>query len=644
MNQSDAQLERSPRPLWSSPISPSELAGAFRLLDVGWSHDGKAILWLEGRSSRNVLVYQSADGRIQRDLTGELSVRSRVGYGGGEWTVSGGQAFFVVDSKIYQLEIDSGTARKLPSPPGPPASPSVSPDGRLLLAIFSTDEKDGIALLTLEGNAGENGAEWQVLHEEFDFYMQPAWAPEGDEICWIAWNHPNMPWDGTGLYRGRLVLSEDKASLKDVRCLRGSPDGTVALFQPEFSPHYGKLISVISSESGWSNLMLLDPRSGESVVQFQEEKEHAPPAWVQGMRSYGWAPEGADLWLLRLHTGFTSLGRCSLERQRIESIEVGNSDYTDLRQISVSSRGELALIASGPGRPAEVISVAPNGSVRTHRRSLARSVPSAYVSQPEPLVCRTEHSNCHVLYYPPAHPEQQSAEPPPLLIKVHGGPTHQYYAKYDLDTLFFTSRGIAVGALNYRGSSGYGTAFQRELEQRWGQADVQDVFACAETLIKDGKADSRRIFVAGGSAGGLTALLCLARRPGFLAAAIVRYAVTDLEALARETHKFEEYYLERLVGDPESHRKRYLERSPLHLADRIRDPVAIFQGDKDKVVPRSQSDRLVESLKEREVFHIYHVFEDEGHGFKNRANIETYYSEVERFLQHILAPKSGPGS
>jgi dipeptidyl aminopeptidase/acylaminoacyl peptidase len=119
-------------------------------------------------------------------------------------------------------------------------------------------------------------------------------------------------------------------------------------------------------------------------------------------------------------------------------------------------------------------------------------------------------------------------------------------------------------------------------------------------------------------------------------AAICRYAVTDLKALYKDTHKFEAFYLHGLIGDPRKQERRYLERSPLHRADQIQDPVAIFQGDEDRVVPPDQAGAIVASLRERGIPYHYRLFPGEGHGWRKKETILQYYREVEGFLaRHV---------
>jgi dipeptidyl aminopeptidase/acylaminoacyl peptidase len=220
-----------------------------------------------------------------------------------------------------------------------------------------------------------------------------------------------------------------------------------------------------------------------------------------------------------------------------------------------------------------------------------------------------------------------------LLVNVHGGPTSARTRSFSADTCFFTDRGWAVLEVNYRGSTGYGEAYRLALNGRWGQLDTQDCVEGAKAMVSQGVADARRLAIKGGSAGGFTVLNALVHHPGLFRAGISNYGVTDLAQLEATTHKFEARYLDRLVGPLPQQVALYRARSPLHHAHQIRDALAIFQGSDDKVVPLEQAESIVDALKKAGTPHHYRIFEGEGHGWRRAETIETYYQEVESFLE-----------
>jgi dipeptidyl aminopeptidase/acylaminoacyl peptidase len=175
------------------------------------------------------------------------------------------------------------------------------------------------------------------------------------------------------------------------------------------------------------------------------------------------------------------------------------------------------------------------------------------------------------------------------------------------------------------------------LRGNWGVCDVEDAISGARYLSEQGIASTEKIVILGGSSGGYTVLEALCRAPGVFKAGISLFGISNLLALAADTHKFEERYLDTLLGPLPAASDIYRTRSPLFHAELLRDPLAVFQGTEDKVVPRSQSDMLVETLRKRGIPHVYHVYEGEGHGWRSPDTIEAYYQAVEAFLkEHVL--------
>lgn len=592
-------------------------------------------MWREERSDQGILVCQSPQDSSPRDLTGELSVRARVGYGGGDFTVSHGSVYFVAEGRLYQQLLSGGEANPITPEGGECSAPSVSPDGQKVVYVHSSEGTDVLALVDTQGKNQP-----VRLSEGHDFYMHPCWHPQGNRIAWVAWDHPYMPWDSSALYLGELDGEKGTFRLASQKIVAGELAGNTGIFQPAFSPD-GRYLSYLSNESGWFNVYLLDLNSAEKELLVGEEAEYGGPAWIQGLRTHAWTSDSKALYLLRAKDGFTSLVRFDLQSRELHRIQGQVAQYTSLSQIALSPQGErIALIASSSTSPSRIASVSPQGEVRIHQRSSSKNLSGGYLSRPQSLSWSVKTDSpvqcCYGLYYPPSHPEFENSGPPPTIIKIHGGPTSHYSSDYHPDTQFFTSRGLAVLELNYRGSSGYGKAYMDALKETWGVIDVQDTRRAAEHLVSKGLADEKRLILMGGSAGGYTVLLSLITDPGFFSSGICRYGVSNLFTLAADTHKFEKHYLDFLVGTLPQDEKRYQERSPVFSADRIQDPLAIFQGEVDKVVPRNQSDEIVESLVRRGVPHLYRTYEGEGHGWRKSETIQDYYETVEQFLNEFV--------
>jgi dipeptidyl aminopeptidase/acylaminoacyl peptidase len=627
-----------PYGMWSSPISPASLAGSGNIADLAWAADG-SLVWLERRLGRDVLVVQPADGPAPRDLNAEFAARGHVGYGGGAFCVGGDQVIFVeaASGRLYRQPVHGGTPQPITPAFGGAASPAVSPDGRWVLFVHSYEGRDCLAIVDCEGRF------WpQWLAFGADFYMQPDWHPDGMRAAWVEWNHPNMPWDGTRLQLASLeMMPAGTPALVEMETIAGGDE--TAIFQPQFSPD-GHFLVYTSDQSGWWQLYSYDLLHGEHRQVTDTPAEHAVPAWIQGMRTFDLSSDGQHVIFLRNQGGWVSLWQTSLgdgDETRVPLEE----EYTYLMQPRISPDGKrAALVASGGTIPQRLISLPlpgieaqPSAAARILRRTSSEELPTPAYAPCQPLQWSgLDGGDVYGLFYPPANPLFESPGKPPLIVMVHGGPTDQNFASFELDVQFFTSRGYAVLLPNYRGSSGYGRAYRNALRGNWGIYDVRDSVSGARAMADQGRVDGGRMVIMGGSAGGFAVLKILEDYPGLFKAGVCRYAVADQFQLALETHKFEAHYNDRLIGPLPEAASLYRERSPIFFADRIQVPLAIFQGDEDHVVPRRQSDELAKILQRQGVPLVYHVYPGEGHGFRKPETIQHYFETVEAFLRQYV--------
>ena len=620
-----------PYGLWPSPLTPAALAQGRRLSDLAWDSDGRRLVWLEGRSDRGVAVVAGLEGDAPRDLGGALSIRARVGYGGGNLTAAHEQLYFVAEGRLYRQSLTVGEAKAITPAFGDAAAPAVSPDGRWLLYVHSYEGVDGLAVVDCQGTL------WpQKLIFGDDFYMQPVWHPAGRHIAWVSWNFPQMPWDGATLGLARLEFPTGGAPVVAERAVVAG-DRDTAVFQPSFSPD-GRFLAYVSDVSGWDNLYLYELATGRQIPLVEGAFEVGLPAWAQGMRTYAWSPDGATVYYLRNEAGAMRLWQVDVASKRTAPV-AALSAYTHVAEPAVAAGGEVAVIASAPQIPPRVLVWDPaSDRVRIMARAEGESVPAEALSRPQAITWSSaEGEIIHGIYYPPVEGAYRGAGKPPLIVMVHGGPTGQAFLGYSARNQFFATRGYAVLDVNYRGSSGYGRAYRNRLRERWGIYDVDDAVSGARHLAGQGLVDANRMVIMGGSAGGYTVLMALIRYPGTFKAGICLYGVTNLFTLAADTHKFEQRYLDGLVGPLPEAAQRYRERSPIFCAERIQDPVAIFQGEEDRVVPKAQAETIVEALRRNRVPHEYHLYPGEGHGWRKSETIETFYQTVLTFLrQYVL--------
>ena len=645
-------MTKGPYGWWRSELSPRMMAEEIRLSEVAWSPAGDRLIWLEGRSGRNALVAATDDG-APCDLTVDGSARGGVGYGGGAMAPMADGVVFCREGRLQRLRYDHGQPRSLTPSYGAVSSPTPSPDDRWIVYVHSDGSEDLLAVVDTAGRR------WpQKLASGADFYTTPAWHPDGRYLAWVEWDHPNMPWDGTRLVLATMgaadhphpglcspppgdadvALEEGPGegcfpSLIETTLIAGDDD--TAATEPSFSPD-GRWLAYICDADGWDDLYLRDLSTGETRRLTPGGADYGQPAWAQGIRSYAWAADSSALYAVQRGEARDALCRVPIDGGQPEPVHA-LAGYASIQQPTVSAGGRLACIASNHDTPPRLVVWDPrNGSVRVHARATAERLDPAALIAPQSLAwCGEDGEEVYgLLYQPVGGPPDQR---PPLMVSVHGGPTGRARRGWDPAAQFLATRGWAALALDYRGSAGYGRSYRNRLRGNWGLLDVADAVSGAQHCTQAGLVDGDRMAIMGGSAGGYTVLETLAQHPGVFAAGVCMYGVTDLFALAEETHKFEARYTDRLVGPLPEAAAAYRERSPARHAERIRDPLAVFQGEEDKVVPPSQAEALVAALRERGVPHTYRTFAGEGHGWRQRETIVAFWEDVLAFLRsHLL--------
>ncbi len=603
----------------TNPFNATNLADAIRLRDVQW--DGDTLLWQAGRT-----LFAQTGTDAPREILRNTSIRGGVGYGGGGWTVRDGLLVFVGgDGRLYCMDIDYGEPQPITLPWGKAASPAISPDGTRVLYVHTDGENDVLAMVL------SDGSDWpRKRHDETDFVMQPVWHPDGERLCYLTWAHPNMPWDETAMWIQTASSPHRRlTSLKTPYTpYKENPE---SIFGPQFSPD-GKYLLYAIDRDDWWRLFLYDLETEEIRRLTSDDAEYAYPAWQQGMRQFGWTGDSRYVYALRnADTRYTlvKIEVATGDQTTIDALR----DYTFMERLSVSQTSDaVAMIASSSNIPERVISYhAETDSVRVRYRSRRERVSTEWLPKVEHVTwTAADGETVHGLCYPPTG---ATTEPPPMVVYAHSGPTSQANDDYNPVALFLASHGFAVLLPNYRGSTGYGRAYREAMRGRWGEIDVTDSADGARAMAQAGKADGDRLVVMGSSSGGLTVLQSLSTMPGFYRAGISVYGVSDMFGLAEDTHKFERYYNDSLLGPLPEAEAVWRERSPLLHADRITDPVALFHGEEDAVVPVQQSVGVAESLARRGIPHMLHIYPGEGHGFRKPETLQHYYATVLDFLR-----------
>lgn len=614
---------------WRSPISAEMLVA--RQVSLNWpAIDGADIYWIEGRpqeGGRNVLVRRTADGVVSDVTPPDMNVRTLVHeYGGASYTVDQGEVFFVEfrDQLLYRQR-----PGELPVAVG-------TPDG-LRFAEMQVDRRRNRIIAIGEDHRGTGEAQNYLvavdlasgaitpLHTGRDFVAAPRLSPDGNWLAWLAWDHPNMPWDAAELWVAPIL---EDGSLGSARQLAGGAGDSC--FQPEWTTD-GHVL-VVAERTGWWNLYRLD-LAGNATPLYPLDAEFGQPLWQPGMRTY-----------VPLADGRVLATYCRQSRWHMVIIERDGGIHPIDLPVSVinivNGTGErVVFTGSSPTTPTTLFLLdLSDQSLLPLRRSGELPVDPAYLSLPEVISFPSAGGRtAYGIFYPPHNPDfvAPEGELPPLLVMIHGGPTAAAQPTLRLSIQYWTSRGIGVLDVNYGGSTGFGRAYRELLDGAWGIVDVEDCIAGAQFLAATGRADPNRLLITGGSAGGFTVLAALAFHKVFRAGAS-HFGVADLAALARDTHKFESRYLDRLVGPYPERADLYEARSPLTHADQITSPVIFFQGLEDKVVPPAQSEMMYEALRSRGVYTEYVPFPGEQHGFRKAENIITAIERELAFYGNVL--------
>jgi dipeptidyl aminopeptidase/acylaminoacyl peptidase len=620
----------APYGAWRSPISSQMLVqGAVRFGDM--ATDGETLYWVEGRpeeQGRYAIVRRTPDGKLGDILPAPFSARTTVHeYGGGALAAAGGKVFFTnyADQRLWQIQ-----NHEAPQP--------ITAESNFRFADFVHDAaRDRLIAVCEDHSAGGHEPANRIvaisltdgsvtpLVEGADFYSNPRLSPDGRELGWLSWNHPNMPWDGTELFVAPLASD---GSLGKPRKVAGGFDESI--FQPSWSPD-GTLYFV-SDRTNWWNLYA--DRNGRIEPILPMDAEFGAPQWVFGTTTYGFQPDGSIISRYTLG-GTWNLSRIDSHSKTHAPI---NLPYSNISSINVTASRAYA-IAGLPTEPESLIEI----DLATHKQQvIRRSSPiqstGEYTSVPEAIEFPTDDGKtAHAFYYPPANRDfcGPDGEAPPLLVLIHGGPTSASPAQFRLTTQYWTSRGFGVCDVNYGGSTGYGRDYRNRLRDSWGIVDVADAVNAARYLADKGKADRAKLMIRGGSAGGYTTLACLTFSDVFRCGAS-HYGISDLALMLRDTHKFESRYLDRLVGLYPTDEARYRERSPIFHLDRFKRPVILLQGLEDKVVPPNQAELILESLKKRRVPVAYVPFPGEQHGFRKAENIIRAHEAELYFYSRIL--------
>ncbi len=626
----------APYGAWKSPIT-SDLIVAESIGFQQLALDGDDIYWSEMRpqeGGRYVVVRRTPDGQIQDVTPAGFNVRTRVHeYGGGAFTVHDGTVYFsnFADQRLYRQAPGAAPAPLTPEGRLRYADGVVDTHRQRLICVredHSAEGQEAVNTLVAISLAAAEPDPGTVLVAGHDFYSTPRLSPDGRRLAWLAWNHPEMPWTASELWVATLAADGSVGAARRVAGSGATGSGE-SIFQPAWSPD--SVLYFVSDRGGWWNLHRWRNGAVDTVTAL--DAEFGEPQWIFGAPTYGFASDEEIL------CAYTQDDAWRLASLNVESLELAPYElpFTDVGSVQVGARS-AAFIGGSPREATAVVRLElATRHVDILRRATQVTVDPGYLSAPEAVEFPTENGlTAHGILYRPNNQDYAAPadERPPLMVISHGGPTGAAGSAFNLSIQYWTSRGFAVLDVNYGGSTGYGRAYRQRLDGQWGIVDVDDCANGARHLVAQGVVDANRLIIRGGSAGGYTTLAALAFRDVFKAGASY-FGVSDLEALATETHKFESRYLDGLIGPYPARRDLYLERSPLHHTAGFSCPTIFFQGLEDKIVLPNQAEMMVDALRKKGVPVAYIAYEGEQHGFRQAQNIKrsldaelSFYAQV----------------
>lgn len=619
---------------WKTPIT-SELIATGSKTFGQICLDGTDIYWTESRPSEGgrIVVMRSDESGAVSTITPELyNVRTRVHeYGGGAYTVAKGTLYFsnFSDQRVYRQSQGSNPVPLTANDGSRYSDYIIDEVNHRLIAISETMTNDinepfnsicGIDLLS---------GQLTTLTSGHDFYSNPRISPDGAKLAWLSWDHPNMPWDETCLWSADI---NPDGTLQKASIVAGGSQESI--YQPEWGSD-NKLF-FISDKSGWWNLHQSDGSTITNLIPM--EAEFGKPQWVFGSSTFGIVDSRTIV------ASYTQNGIWKILTLNISTGKISNlkSQYPEMGRggLKVNSENMLILAAS----PTQSMSLLKYRFDTQDWVTIAVSsdlaISNNFISAAEPITFSDESGGLtHANYYAPANPDYigLDTELPPLLVKSHGGPTGCASLGLDYYIQYWTSRGFAVVDVNYGGSTGYGKEYRKRLHNNWGITDVRDCSNAALYLVASGLADPAKLCISGSSAGGYTTLAALTFTETFKAGAS-HYGVSDLEALAKDTHKFESRYLDQLIGPYPDSSNIYKARSPINHTEQLSCPLILFQGLEDKVVPPNQAQLMYQAVLNKGIPAAYLTFEEEQHGFRKTDTIKRvldselyFYSKVFHF-------------
>ncbi|KAF8580778.1 alpha/beta-hydrolase [Ramaria rubella] len=565
-------------------------------------------------------------------------------YGGSPTTAFNGRIIFsnAADSRLYILK---GTE---PSPVTPDnrawryADIVCFPENPDMLVAIREDHThpEPINVVTTLVLVDTRDSSVQIVAKGADFYSNPCFSPDGRNVAWIQWNHPEMPWQSAELVVGEVDVSNGSLVFNNTKVVAGV-HGKVVAQQPTWISH--KELIFICDKSGYLNPWIYTAKDGASPLLRQPlAEDFGEPMWFLGGSSYAVLDADLSVW----STVKSGMAAVYLLRHSTGQLTEIHTDCVEIRRVRRIDNKSVVFIAKTGIQPDFILklSLEANGSfaIKTLKKTLlpSQSVSVDYFSIGRPIALKdSKGQDIYALFYPPTNPNYQgpSCDVPPCVVFIHGGPSARQGAGFDWYHQYYTSRGWAWLDVNYGGSTGYGRKYMERIYGLWGEVDIHDSMQAVKECHQRGLISYNRVVVRGNSAGGFSVLRSLVALPNFYQAGISSYGISDLKRLVKTTHKFQLHYMFKLQGGtPAEIPDVYEARSPVYHADQIKAPLLMLQGDADVAVPPSQAEKIVETIRKNEGRVDYVLFPGEGHGWRKASTIKAALEKEMSFVVDVF--------
>ena len=542
--------------------------------------------------------------------------------------------------------------------------PRWSPDAKQIAFLRDRggDERFDIWIVDRDGEHERN-----LTNEPGVMHRDIAWSPDGTKLAYAA--------DAGGMGKAFAIhVIDAKTGVKriltetdrDAFQPRWSPDGTLLLFwsRRDEARTNADLFVVASLGGEITRLETRGGRDGEStegrwspdgtrisfttdsrgrnevaVASYAEREIQRIDRMTDSIYDEygaGWRPDGRALVYLHSEDAAVSL-------RRVFTVSHADHAVSDLPGMHASpavgpDSDATAFLFSSGSRPPDVYLTRERA---IEARRITRSLPAAI--DPETLVEPShvrypgaDGDDVPALLFLPYEEALRGEKIPPAVMNIHGGPTNQHYREWNVATQVLVNAGFVVLAPNPRGSTGYGRKWREANRRDWGGKDLEDIARGAAWLGDQKLADPARVGAYGSSYGGYLTLMALALHPDRFAAGVSVVGVVSWTTMATTTRGDVRDLMFRELGDPQKDAELYRERSPLTHVSKIRSPLLVLQGENDPQVPRAEAEQLVAALRQGRAPHEYHVYPDEGHGFRVTENrIDSLRRTLDWFDRHL---------